>query len=304
MRQPDRQMRRSNRARLTALGAAALMAIVAAPSGAQVYASEHALVAQTVNGTTFTVEYYRPKARGRELFGKLVRWDQPWTPGANWATTLDVDHDVTLEGQPLPKGKYSVWAVPNPQEWTVYLYRKARVFHTMRPGAEDEQLHVALRPGQGPPVEALTWSFPIVEHNAAELHLQWGTTDVPLHLGIGQSAVAALGASERAAYTGTYHMTSLDPRSRIKSSTATVFDSAGVLRLRRERAPDQLYDAQYDLSPIGEHRFVPVMYKNGTLVGVEPAITIIFTVEGGHATGLEVRGPGGGAIARGTVESP
>jgi hypothetical protein len=297
-------MKRAFRRCLTAAVAVALPAAVPLRGGAQVYSSERGLVAQTVNGTTFTVEYYRPKARGRELFGKLVRWGQPWTPGANWATTLEVDHDVQLEGQPLPKGKYSVWAIPNPDAWTVYLYRKARVFHTLRPGADDEQLHVTVKPVQGPHVEALTWTFPVMERNAAELHLQWGTTDVPLRFGIGPTAGPTLGEQQRAAYTGVYSVTHLDPRSRIRSSTYTVFDSAGVLRLRRERAPDQLYDAQYDLSPTGEHRFVPIMYKDGALVGVEPAMTVIFTVEGAHATAVEVRGPGGGAMVRGTLEHP
>ncbi len=62
--------------------------------------SEHAVTAQTVAGTTITVEYYRPLARGRDsLFGKVVKWGDHWTPGANWATTIEVDHDVRRSGR-------------------------------------------------------------------------------------------------------------------------------------------------------------------------------------------------------------
>jgi hypothetical protein len=64
--------------------------------------SEHAVVAQTVAGTTITVEYYRPQARGRDsLLGKVVKWGGRWTPGANWATTIEVDRDVRLNGEGL-----------------------------------------------------------------------------------------------------------------------------------------------------------------------------------------------------------
>ena len=67
--------------------------------------SEHAVAAQTVAGTTITVEYYRPQARGRDsLFGKVVKWGEHWTPGANWATTIEVDHDVRLNGAAAPEG--------------------------------------------------------------------------------------------------------------------------------------------------------------------------------------------------------
>lgn len=282
-----------------------LLALAAPPGGAQVYASEHALAQQTANGTIITVEYYRPVAHGRNLFGALVKWGREWTPGANWATTLDVDHDVSVEGQPLPKGKYSVWAVPQPDAWTLILSRKARAFHTMPPPAEEEQLRLTVKPAQGPHVETLSWSFPVVTKEGAELHMQWGTIDLPLHVGVGPSAaVTAMSAEERAQYVGVYHMTH-GPRSRVATSTYTVFDSAGVLRLRRSVAPDMYYDAQYDLLKRGEHTFQPIMYRNGVLVGVEPAITVTFSVDGGRATGLEVRIVDGSIVAaRGVREGP
>ena len=299
-------LRPSERPRVVSRAAALILfALGAPPAGAQVYASEHALAQQTANGTIITVEYYRPVARGRALFGSLVKWGRQWTPGANWATTLDVDHDVTVEGQPLPKGKYSVWAIPQTDAWTVILSRKARAFHTMPPPAEEEQLRLTVKPAEGPHVEMLSWSFPVVTHEGAELHMQWGTTDVPLHLGVGPSAaVTAMSAEERARYVGVYRMTH-GPRSRVATSTYTVFDSAGVLRLRRSVAPDTYYDAQYDLLARGEHVFQAIMYRNGVLVGVEPAITVTFSVDGGRATGLEVRIVDGSIVAaRGVREGP
>ena len=287
---------------------AALLSIgsLGADASAQVYASERNVVAQTVSGTTITVDYYRPRARGRELFGKLVPWRRLWTPGANWATTLEVDRDVMLEGRPLPKGKYSVWVIPDTAAWTFVFNRTARLFHTRMPADSAEQLRLTVAPVVGAHVEMLTFAFPAVSRDSAELHFQWGTTHVPLRVAVGAAAAGAapMTAEERAVYVGTYAMTYLTPQARGRTHTYTVFDSAGVLRLHRSDPMASPYDAQFDLHRIGEHRFAALMYQRGVLFGIEPAITIVFQVEGGRATGVEVQFAAGGVTTRGTRERP
>src|SRR6478672_10516615 len=85
---------------------------------AQLLASEPAEVTQTVDGTRITVSYSRPRARGRTgLFGTRIRDGEIWTAGANAATTLAVSKDVTINGQPVPKGKYSVWFAISRGDW-------------------------------------------------------------------------------------------------------------------------------------------------------------------------------------------
>src|SRR5690242_822682 len=81
--------------------------------------SQHGTVSQQVADTKITIEYNRPVARGRELFGKLVPWGRVWTPGADQATTISVSTAVKVNGQQLPAGTYSLWTVPNPDKWTV-----------------------------------------------------------------------------------------------------------------------------------------------------------------------------------------
>ena len=96
--------------------AAAIALVTALPAGAQaqVMASEHGMVQQRVDGTTITIEYYRPQRRGRDnLFGGVVKWGSTWTPGANWATTLDVDHDV-LHRQPRALAQALHQVTPQP----------------------------------------------------------------------------------------------------------------------------------------------------------------------------------------------
>ena len=74
-----------------------------------------------------------PVARGRDnLFGGVVHWGEMWTPGANWATTLEVDREIDLEGHSVPAGEYSVWMQPGPQGWTVFLNSDVRLYHDSR----------------------------------------------------------------------------------------------------------------------------------------------------------------------------
>src|SRR5207237_8424519 len=83
---------------------------IARPAYAQLLASEPAQVSQTVDGTRVTIEYSRPRARGRTgLFGTRIQDGHIWTPGANAATTLAVSKDVTINGQAVSVGKYTVW---------------------------------------------------------------------------------------------------------------------------------------------------------------------------------------------------
>ena len=65
------------------------------------------------------MEYYAPSAHGRKIIGALVPYGQVWCTGANWATKLTTEADLELGGLKLPKGSYSIWTVPGPQEWTL-----------------------------------------------------------------------------------------------------------------------------------------------------------------------------------------
>ena len=72
------------------MGIAALPCLVS-PAQSQIRASERGSITQTIDGTTITVDYARPRTRGRAaVFGGEVHWKEVWTPGANMATTLEV----------------------------------------------------------------------------------------------------------------------------------------------------------------------------------------------------------------------
>ena len=166
------------------LGAVVALVCVAASVAAQdqppkIKPSQHGSVSQRVNETVLTVEYNRPVARGRELFGRLVPYGRIWCPCADDATTVEVSTAVRIDGHELAAGKYSLWTEPGPDEWTVIFNRTAATWHTKYPEGQDA-LRVKVKPREGSHMETMAFYFPVVDGRKAELVLHWGTTIVPL----------------------------------------------------------------------------------------------------------------------------
>lgn len=126
--------------------------------------------------------YSRPVARGRALFGALVPYEQIWNPGADRATAIAFTRDVHVNEQPLKAGKYSVWAIPRADEWTVIFSKAADVYHTPYPGEPQDALRLRVRPEAGQHMETLTFYFPAVEGKDATLRLHWGEVVVPMFI--------------------------------------------------------------------------------------------------------------------------
>ena len=157
---------------------------VASCAGAQGYPfSQRGMVSQMIAFTNIGIEYGRPTARGRALFGALVPWDSVWHPGADSATQITIAHDITLEDQPVKAGTYTVWLVPHEHTpWTFVLNRTTGIQHTPYPGAATDALRIDITPEQLSHVETVQYSFPMVQRDAAQLRLQWGTSAITLHI--------------------------------------------------------------------------------------------------------------------------
>jgi hypothetical protein len=84
-----------------------------------------------------------------------------------------------VQGEPLAKGKYSVWSIPGEQEWTLIFNKKDKAHHLAYPAGEDA-LRVTAKPEQSAHMETLAWYFPVVGPDSTILRVHWGTTTVPL----------------------------------------------------------------------------------------------------------------------------
>jgi hypothetical protein len=166
------------------LVAGAALTWMAAPVLAQGYPfSQRGSVTQHVAHTTIAIEYGRPVARGRVLFGQLVPWDSVWHPGADSATRIAFDHPVRLENQDVKAGEYSVWLIPRASApWTVILSRAAHTFHKPYPGAARDAYRFDVTPETGAHMESLAYYFPSVVRADAVLRIHWGETIVPIRI--------------------------------------------------------------------------------------------------------------------------
>ncbi|MBC7844328.1 MAG: DUF2911 domain-containing protein, partial [Gemmatimonadaceae bacterium] len=169
----------------TIVAAALVLGAAAQPACAQLMASEAGSVSQTIDGTKISVDYSRPRARGRTgLFGTRIHWGEVWTPGANAATTLSLSKDATINGTAVSKGKYSVWLVVSRGDWDMVLDRDTMLFHTQGPKVRPGQVRFPVRREAKPFLEALTWWFPEVGATGATLAMQWDTVYVPLRIAV------------------------------------------------------------------------------------------------------------------------
>lgn len=174
-------MRRSIASLLLTMAAVSLVSGSQSQPSPKVLPSQHGSVSQRVADTTITLEYNRPVARGRELFGSLVPYDRIWCPCANDATTIELTTAIKVNGQDLPAGKYSVWSDPRAEKWTIIFSRTHQVWHTRYPAGQDA-LRVEAEPRTGSHMETMAFYFPVVDGKKAELVLHWGTVVVPLSL--------------------------------------------------------------------------------------------------------------------------
>ena len=158
------------------------LALTAAVLLQQAPRSQHGSVTQRVGITDISISYNRPVARGRDLFGGIVRWGRVWHPGADSATTISFSRDVLIEGHDLAAGRYTLWTIPaeSPQPWTVIFSRALGVWHTPYPGESSDVLRVTVPSEQGAHMEVLAYYFPVVTPDSAQLRLHWGTTIVPV----------------------------------------------------------------------------------------------------------------------------
>jgi hypothetical protein len=170
---------------MSTLLAGLLMIGLAQQATAPIKPSQHGTVTQQVAATTITVDYNRPVARGRDLFGALVPYDKVWCPGADDCTTIKLSTDVTIDGKALAAGTYTVWAKPGAATWTIIFNRAHPVFHTRYQSVADQDaLTLEVTPRAGTHMETLAFYFPAVNQKHAELVLHWGTMVVPLSIDV------------------------------------------------------------------------------------------------------------------------
>lgn len=73
-----------------------------------------------------TVDYGRPGVKGRDIFGKLVPYNEVWRTGANSSTKITFGQEVNFGGKNVPAGTYALFIIPQEQKWKIILNKDSQ----------------------------------------------------------------------------------------------------------------------------------------------------------------------------------
>ena len=125
--------------------------------------------------------YNRTAKKEREIFGKLVPYGKVWRVGANEAPEIKFYQDVTIQGQKLKAGAYSVFMIPNEKDWTVIFSSDLDVWGAYSYNQANDVLRVTVAAKQTEEVlENLSIQFSKGANNEAVMRLGWDKTLVEL----------------------------------------------------------------------------------------------------------------------------
>jgi len=195
--------------RIALLATVAAGALAAGPAVAQLRAAppsgdnQRATVVQQIGPVEVTVEYSSPDVRGPDgadrrgrIWGDLVPWgfadlgfgtcgaNCPWRAGANENTVFAVSEAVTVEGQPLPAGRYGLFMAPGPDGWTIIFSKNSTSWGSFFYDPAEDALRVRVQPLEHPHTEWLTYEFTQRETDHATLELRWEALAVPIRIAV------------------------------------------------------------------------------------------------------------------------
>jgi hypothetical protein len=138
--------------------------------------SPPAKVTETINsGAVITIDYSQPAVKGREVGKEIAPYGKVWRTGANEATTFEVSKDVKVEGKALPAGKYSLFTIPNKEEWVIIFNKTPNQWGAYKYAEADDALRVKVKPAKAPQfTERMTFNVA----KSGKVSLLWGNEEV------------------------------------------------------------------------------------------------------------------------------
>lgn len=149
-------------------------------------------VSTVVGLTDVKIDYSRPRAKGRKIFGTdaavVVPFGKIWRTGANSGTKITFSDDVKVEGVAVPKGEYLIFTWPGATEWTVSLYKDVSLGgNTEGYDATKEAANFKVKTEKlTEKVETLTISIGDIaeDSKSAKVQIAWENTSVKFTIGV------------------------------------------------------------------------------------------------------------------------
>src|SRR5579871_1151801 len=128
------------------------------------------------DGQTVTINYSQPSMRNRKIFGGLVPYDKVWRTGANAATSLQTDVNLTIGGTAVPAGSYTLYTIPSQNNWTLIINKQTGQWGTKYEQSQD-LARIPMKVTQRPSgLELFTISLDKDGGDSAVLKIEWENT--------------------------------------------------------------------------------------------------------------------------------
>src|SRR5689334_2065699 len=125
------------------------------------------------------VIYGRPQKNGREIFGDIVEYGKVWRLGANEATEIEFFKDVKINGKKILKGRYTLYAIPQPNNWTLIINKDTDIWGAFRYNEKNDVQRITVPVlSTSKPLETLSMAF--IKNGLSEIDLviAWDTKRV------------------------------------------------------------------------------------------------------------------------------
>lgn len=168
-------------------------------------------ISQAVGLINVDVEYSRPSAKGRKIFGDLVPFGEMWRTGANASTKVTFSDKAAVSGISLEKGTYALYTIPEKTSWTIIFYKNTSIWGAPQP-KDFKETDVAARftvPAQSlsSKVETFTIEIGNLRNDGADLEISWENTKVviPIKVDTDTKVMADIDATMAGPKAGDYY---------------------------------------------------------------------------------------------------
>lgn len=155
-------------------------------------ASPFSKIQQDIGLTTIDIEYSRPAARGRQIFGELVPYGRIWRVGANESTKFSVTTAIEVLGNTLLPGTYTLYAFPEEFSWEVVFHKNTSHWGDGRTAydATEDAFRIKIDPEENTEwQENFLISFDSISHNRTVMQWKWGNTSISIPIEVNTQKV-------------------------------------------------------------------------------------------------------------------
>lgn len=130
------------------------------------------------------VLYSRPQKEGRAIFGGLIEFNKVWRLGANEATEIEFFRDVKIKDKKLPKGRYTLYAIPSPEQWTLIFNKDTDIWGAFKYDEKKDVVRLTV-PVQKNTVASDAFTINFIKTSAgADMQMLWDDVLVTLPIGL------------------------------------------------------------------------------------------------------------------------